>query len=314
MFYLTCFIGSDMINGNIISGRKQKERGMSKVLSGAIAVLFLVGLAGACLPAGQLVDTGGTKKESTSPSVLCPLEQMGVTCPCGESCPDNKGQEPCGVCASKAGRMAAAALEWRSAMQAKDYDRALEAVRQMDAAVPDNSNIKASFALVYNLRGEYDKALAVYQDMLNDFPDNPTVIGNIANVYLLKGEYEQALVIYNRLAERYPEEPSILNALAAAYLKNGNLDKAISVYERILLVRSDDYAVLYNICCAYALNGVNDKAGQYLNKAVECGYYDWRHIEDDSDLDGIRNGLNYKQTVEVLKARYPDSAKPKGAK
>lgn len=294
---------------------------MRNSLSAAIAVLVLAGFPGC--HSGVVSESDGAARPAQDEDVQgpakavsaagCPLEQMGVTCPCGDSCPAHH-QADCPVCFGKAGRMTAAALQWRSAMQAKDYDRALEAARLMDEIVPGNSNIKASFALVYNLRGEYGKALTVYQEMLKDFPDNPTIVGNIANSYLLMGDYDRALVIYRELAGRYPDEPSILNALASALIKKGDLPGALEVYGKILRVRPDDAATLYNISCAYALNGVNDKACLYLEKAAGCGYYDWRQIESDSDLDGIRSESVYNRLVDALKSKYPDSANPKGDK
>jgi len=295
---------------------------MRRILLAGALMLLAMGLILSCQSAATRPAEAATRENTAAPAAqdtagaeLCPLEKMGVTCPCGDGlCPAQEGKGPCNICATKAGQLAGLIQQWKTALQAQDYDRALKVATQMDEVVPNNSNIKASFALVYTLKGEYDKSLAIYNDMLKEFPDNPTLIGNIGNVYALKGDYDRALGIYNQLLVRYPDEPSIMNALASAYMKKGDYDRTLAIYNKMLQARPDDNIILYNVSCAYSLKGGKNEACEYLNKAVECGYYDWKHLEQDTDFNNIRSEPAYKKVLESLKAKYPEGLKSQAKK
>ncbi|MBM3455394.1 MAG: transglutaminase domain-containing protein [Bacteroidetes bacterium] len=59
--------------------------------------------------------------------------------------------------------------------------------------------------------------------------------------------------------------------------------------------------IYYNLTCIYSL--LNNKASAItcLKKAIEVGYNDYRHIQEDSDLDNIRNEKHFLALNEQLK-------------
>ncbi len=58
---------------------------------------------------------------------------------------------------------------------------------------------------------------------------------------------------------------------------------------------------LYNFACTYSL--LNDKilALDYFEKSVKAGYSDYAHINEDTDLDNIRNEAKFKSIIQPLK-------------
>ena len=58
----------------------------------------------------------------------------------------------------------------------------------------------------------------------------------------------------------------------------------------------------YNLCCTYSLAG--DKAGalKYFDEAIKAGYLDYAHINEDSDLDPIRNEKEFKEKLALLRS------------
>jgi tetratricopeptide (TPR) repeat protein len=238
-------------------------------------------------------------------------DQGCSACPSQNKCDGNKCAPPADDDATANAaqieeKMQKLSQQWGMALQAEDYNKALTILKQMDETIPNNSNIKSSFAYTYALKGDYDKAIAIYNEMLKDFPDNPNLIGNIANVYTLKGDYDKAIGMYNKLLEKYPDEPSITDALACAYMKKGDYDKTLEIFNTLLESFPKNPGLLYNICCAYSLKGSKKEACESLNKSVECGYFDWKHMEKDTDLDNIRGEDAYKKTLETLKTKYPN--------
>jgi len=62
---------------------------------------------------------------------------------------------------------------------------------------------------------------------------------------------------------------------------------------------------IYNIACCEALLGNSKEALVYLKKAVDAGFSDVSHIENDSDLSSLRNLEEYKAIVASLKSSPP---------
>jgi thiol-disulfide isomerase/thioredoxin len=58
----------------------------------------------------------------------------------------------------------------------------------------------------------------------------------------------------------------------------------------------------YNAACAYAKSGRKAEAIKDLAKSIECGYHDWKHVDEDKDFDAIRNDADFKATLDKGKA------------
>jgi len=59
---------------------------------------------------------------------------------------------------------------------------------------------------------------------------------------------------------------------------------------------------LYNLACGCALLGRKDEALRYLREAVEAGFVNIDHLEEDSDLDSIRAMPGFTDLMRKLKA------------
>lgn len=57
----------------------------------------------------------------------------------------------------------------------------------------------------------------------------------------------------------------------------------------------------YNFSCAYSLINNKPLALEYLEKAIQAGYYNYPHIQEDTDLDNIRNEQKFKSLTEPLR-------------
>lgn len=55
--------------------------------------------------------------------------------------------------------------------------------------------------------------------------------------------------------------------------------------------------VHYNFACAYSLMGEKEKALERFEKALECGYDDWKEIAKDADLEPIRKEPRYEAAM-----------------
>ena len=63
----------------------------------------------------------------------------------------------------------------------------------------------------------------------------------------------------------------------------------------------DNWRLLYNLACAYALKGDNRRAIETLNKAVQKGFKNAGELENNNQLDKIREEAGFKKIVDELK-------------
>jgi adenylate cyclase len=59
--------------------------------------------------------------------------------------------------------------------------------------------------------------------------------------------------------------------------------------------------VLYNAACVYSLLGNIDIGIDYLDRAVTSGFAFREWIENDSDLDNIRDDPRFQEIVDRIK-------------
>jgi adenylate cyclase len=107
------------------------------------------------------------------------------------------------------------------------------------------------------------------------------------------------------LAERElisnPEDPRPAIAGALALLELGEKDRAKDWTRRAEAIEQEDPVTLYNIACVYSHLGECDAAFDLLQRVIRNGRQFWRDwIENDSDLDGLRNHPRYAQFVALL--------------
>jgi len=112
--------------------------------------------------------------------------------------------------------------------------------------------------------------------------------------------------------------------LAYALVRIGRQDEGEAEYEELLLDETSDRRDLtaYNLACALSMRSLQEpqrrnlyrrKALDYLERAETLGYTEWPWMEQDRDLDAIRDDDRYKGVRDRLKARYPGrkASKPK---
>jgi len=113
------------------------------------------------------------------------------------------------------------------------------------------------------------------------------------------------------LAERelvlHPEDPRPAIAGALALLELGEKDRAKEWTTRAQAIEEEDPICVYNIACVNGRLGEFDAAFDLLNRVIRSSdrqfWKDW--IENDSDLDGLRNHPRYPQLVALLNERFP---------
>jgi tetratricopeptide (TPR) repeat protein len=120
--------------------------------------------------------------------------------------------------------------------------------------------------------------------------------------YIRDNDYVKAVEEFRKLLEEFPFDFRANYHIAFAYLLLKNYPKAIHHFEIARRINPKDQFTLYNLACAYALSGKKDQALEALEASVGVGFDDAKHVEQDPDLDSIRDDPRYKRLIEAMKA------------
>jgi len=80
-------------------------------------------------------------------------------------------------------------------------------------------------------------------------------------------------------------------------------DQARAAFEKAIELDFKPDASAYNIACGYALQGDAGNTVKWLDRAIEEGYDDVDHIEEDSDLDPVRSDAAFRGLIRDLRAK-----------
>jgi len=111
---------------------------------------------------------------------------------------------------------------------------------------------------------------------------------------------QQALDIVRNHLDLNPDDARALYLGAGTLVRAGKRDEALQWVERAISIAPNEISVLYNATCIYSLLGKLDEALDYFEKAIEAGFASREWIENDSDLDPIRNNRRFKKALEKM--------------
>ncbi len=97
--------------------------------------------------------------------------------------------------------------------------------------------------------------------------------------------------------------------LGNSLLEDGQYDKAMEQYSIAIKKAPNNEILLYNMACVCSLKKQMDQAIEWLRKAIDAGYDDANWMENDADLDTIRDHPKYKQMLREL--RIKEQLRPK---
>lgn len=101
--------------------------------------------------------------------------------------------------------------------------------------------------------------------------------------------------------ENYPSYIECLMYLGNKYTVMGMYEKGLQIDLKLIRLRPRDPLVHYNLACSYSLLGMVDRALPALDKAIELGYKDIKHLENDADLERLRSEEAYRILLNKLK-------------
>jgi TolB-like protein/Tfp pilus assembly protein PilF len=106
--------------------------------------------------------------------------------------------------------------------------------------------------------------------------------------------YRRALEVAEDHLALNPDDPRAATMCAVSLCRLGEPEEGLRWAERALQVDPEDAGVRYNVACLYAVDRQTDRAISCLEEAIERGFWrrDW--IEQDPDLDSLRDDPRFQ--------------------
>jgi len=188
-----------------------------------------------------------------------------------------------------------------------------EAEREFETAIRLNPNLFEAyyfFARICFVQGKKEEAAEMFEKACEVSPDDhqaPMLLGFILKDMGLneRGEaaYRRGLELVEKHLEVNPDDSRAIYLGSSALIDLGETEKGLKWSMRAVSLDPDDSYILYGIVCNYARLGDVDEAIYYFEKAVKAGFTHREWIENDTDLDPIRQAPRFKAIMKTLQER-----------
>ena len=128
-----------------------------------------------------------------------------------------------------------------------------------------------------------------------------TMLASLGDREAALGKAKEGLRKAKDFLKLNPDENRALNLGAFALYRLGKFDQANRWMETSLANSPSNSELTYNAASFYSLAGDTNRALAYLKRAADSGCLNLTWLEQDSDLDHIRNNPRFKEIVEAFK-------------
>ena len=154
-------------------------------------------------------------------------------------------------------------------------------------------------------QGKLDKAATSFEAACRVRPEDYQSPALLSQVYTGLGRKEDAMkakwkaldLIENHL-QRNPDDVRALYLGAAGLIELGKKEQGLEWARRALAMDPEDSMILYNVACVYSHARELDLALDCLEKSVAGGMAHMEWIENDSDLDPLRELPRFKALLQ----------------
>ncbi|UCH84360.1 MAG: tetratricopeptide repeat protein, partial [Candidatus Latescibacterota bacterium] len=156
-------------------------------------------------------------------------------------------------------------------------------------------------------RGNKEKAIEMYHRAGEVNPDDYLAPSLEAFTYRTmnrmdesKEAYRRSLAAIRKHVELHPDDSHAIFLGALALLDLDERSKALLWVRRAQAIDPGDPYLLYGMGCFYCRIGDTDVGFRYLEKAVETGFAHKEWIDQDIDLDSVRDHPRFKKLLQLI--------------
>ena len=166
-------------------------------------------------------------------------------------------------------------------------------------------------------QGELEKAARLFETASIVDPAARQPLNVLPQIYRSLGRESESTAVHQRvlgITERHlelnPGDAQSYITGANSLLVLGESERALEWAGRAVNLAPDDAIILYNAACFYSQAGQISDSLDFLEKSYQAGHADWRWLEQDTDLDRVREDPRFHQLIERMKTEGPFQQTP----
>ena len=102
-------------------------------------------------------------------------------------------------------------------------------------------------------------------------------------------DHEFEIGFFESVLKRDPAYTDVIEILGGLYTKHGRVTDGLRMDRKLVRLLPSDATAPYNLACRLALVKRKAEALRSLRQAVELGYRDFDWMQQDPDLEGLKN-------------------------
>jgi hypothetical protein len=106
---------------------------------------------------------------------------------------------------------------------------------------------------------------------------------------------------FEAIYRRCPDYTEVVGLLGGLYTKVGRVADGLRMDRKLVKLEPDNATAHYNLACSLALCKKRPDALKSLRKAVDLGYNDRDWMEQDPDLEILKNDPEFRTLLSQLK-------------
>ena len=174
---------------------------------------------------------------------------------------------------------------------------------------PYRSNTYYNIAVSLEKLGRADAAMANYVRSLEIDPNQAMAHNNAGILLYRKGLAADAGVHFEKAVAINPDLSEPHYNLGILRFSRGDMQQALVHFTRAVTLNPDENpSAYYNLACVYSRMNEPAESADWLKKAIDKGYRNWKAIHSDPDLENLRQASRYWNEIGlVIKDKTRDS-------
>ena len=189
----------------------------------------------------------------------------------------------------------------------RDYDGARQ---EFETAIRLNPNLSEAhylYARAHMQAGNLEEAVRQFEEAARVRPEDYQAallstgpLKGLGRNEEAKAARRRGLAVVEKHLELNPDDARALYLGAAALVQLDERERGLEWAARARSANESDSLVLYNVACVYSLGGMVDEAIECLEKAVQNGFGHREWIENDSDLNALREDARFQTLLKRM--------------
>ena len=116
-----------------------------------------------------------------------------------------------------------------------------------------------------------------------------------------KSDPQFEIEFFEAVHRRCPDYTDVVGLLGGLYTKVGRITDGLKMDRKLVRLDPENPTAHYNLACSLALCRQRPAALRSLRKALSLGYDDLNWMQQDPDLEVLKNNPEFKKLLRQLK-------------